>query len=318
MSNIFKLIYNELIKIFIRKSTWVLYSILALIIIATGFIAFFADVERSGEYADDTWREELVEENAELEVGAGQNIFQYSTSFERIQENNYYLEEDIQPVSYGAWQFVADSGYITALVTLLTIVVAGGIVANEFRWGTIKLLLIRPYSRSTILLTKFLAVFVFAILTLVFVTLLAWIVGVIFFGFDGINPYIVNVSGSTAEYVSVINGILVNYGYGFVSLVMMATLAFMISSVFRSSTLAISITIVLMMSGNTVIFFLTRYDWAKYILFANTDLSQYADGGSPMIDGMTLQFSIIVLAVYFVIFVIAAWLIFGRRDVAGD
>src|SRR5690625_7461984 len=104
------------------------------------------------------------------------------------------------------------------------------------------------------------------------------------------------------QYVSVISEIISGYGYQFVNLVMMATFAFMISTIFRNSALAIGIAIFLMMAGNQIVFFFSEHAWAKYILFANTDLSQYVDGAETMIEGMTLYFSNVVLFHYYYIF----------------
>jgi ABC-2 type transport system permease protein len=89
----------------------------------------------------------------------------------------------------------------------------------------------------------------------------------------------------------------------------------MLSTVFRSSSLAIGLSLGIMFIGPTVAVFLTRYSWAKYYLFENTDLKQYLTD-SPRIEGMTLQFSIIVLLVYFIIFNALSWTIFKKRDVA--
>jgi ABC-2 type transport system permease protein len=58
-----------------------------------------------------------------------------------------------------------------------------------------------------------------------------------------------------------------------------------------------------------------KFTWAKYILFANTDLMQYFEG-TPMVDGMTLSFSVIMLLVYFFIFQFLAFYVFKKRDVA--
>ena len=41
-----------------------------------------------------------------------------------------------------------------------------------------------------------------------------------------------------------------------------------------------------MLSGNTIVQFVSQYDWAKYILFANPDLSRYFNGIGPLMDGM--------------------------------
>lgn len=49
------------------------------------------------------------------------------------------------------------------LNTIFTALVAADSVAGEFTWGTIKLLLIRPWSRSKILLSKYISMVLFSL-----------------------------------------------------------------------------------------------------------------------------------------------------------
>src|SRR5699024_12031811 len=99
--------------------------------------------------------------------------------------------------------------------------------------------------------------------------------------------------------------------------IIMATFAFMISTVFRSSSFAIGLSIFFMMAGNQIVFAFAEYQCAKYILFANTDLQQYTNG-NVLIGSMTLGFSISVLIGYYVIFIGLSWLIFTKRDIASQ
>ncbi|WP_249869994.1 ABC transporter permease [Oceanobacillus saliphilus] len=316
MNNFFKLIYNESLKIYFRKSTWIMYILLGVIILGLAIMVNIYGEVNEG-YEQNSWREALQEENAELTRESEQDPFfqDFNNSF--IEINNYYLENDIQPAGYDAWQFVMENEMLLSIVSLLTIIVAAGIVANEFRWGTIKLLLIRPISRTKILASKYTAVLLFSLFTLFFVLLFSWLVGAVFFGIEGVNPYIVLEKHTGLEYVSIIGEIITGYGFQIVTLVMMATFAFMISTVFRNSALAIGTAIFLMMVGNQIVFFFMERSWAKYILFANTDLSQYTNGNTPWIEGMTLGFSITVLIVYYILFLLFSWLFFTKRDVAG-
>lgn len=211
-----------------------------------------------------------------------------------------------------------ENSFLTSVISLFTIIVAAGIISNEFKWGTIKLLLIRPISRSKILLSKYVSVLIFAFTLLVFLLASSWIVGAILFGLNGLNPMVVQDMMPGYVQNDVLGEIVKSYGFGLVTLVMMATFAFMISAIFRSSGMAIGLAIFLMMAGNAIVAFLSQYEWSKYILFANTNLKQYMNGMEPPIPGMSLTFSIIVLAVYFVIFLAAAWAAFTKRDVAGN
>jgi ABC-2 type transport system permease protein len=100
-----------------------------------------------------------------------------------------------------------------------------------------------------------------------------------------------------------------------VSTIIFVTMAFMISSAFRSSTMAIGFSIFALFAGTILMELLQSYEWSKFMLFANIDLSQHLSG-RPYQEGMTLSFSIMVLTVYFIIFNLIAWLLFTRRDVA--
>src|SRR5699024_2647229 len=110
----FKLIYNEQIKIFVRKSTWAMYIILVVLIIGSGFLVKFAEDYRETDYTEDTWRAELESENEALlkeqeeyekKIEKDEDGFYISPNMNPYYENNYYLENDIKPVKFGAWHF---------------------------------------------------------------------------------------------------------------------------------------------------------------------------------------------------------------------
>lgn len=298
-----------------------MYIILAVIVIgAATIIVAFDDTDNVSDNGD--WREALQTENEALlkenEEVPEDEAYIVDMNMHTIEENNFHLENDIEPIDYGAWHYTIENSGLLSLVSLLTIIIAAGIVANEFRWGTIKLLLIRPISRTKILISKYVSVLLFALLTLLFLLVINWITGAIFFGVEGANPEIVlNDNNGGFKAVSVISEVISGYGYGLVNLVMMTTFAFMISAVFRNSALAIGTAIFLMFAGNTIVTAFAERPFAKYILFANTNLKQYADG-NVWIEGMTLGFSITVLVVYYIIFIALAWIFFTKRDVAGQ
>ncbi len=316
MAKILSLIWNEITKIYIQKSTWIMYIFLALLIVAVAVISATTDMVNK-EYGED-WKDELQSENEALTKEMQEEEFLVQVNTQQIEMNEYHLENDIKPVAYDAWQFVIDNAMLSSLISLLTIIVAGGIVANEFRWGTIKQLLIRPIPRTVVLLSKYIAVLLFALITLVFLLVLSWVTGALFFGVAGGNPELVIRSSEGIVSVSAIGEVISGYGFKLVNLFMMATFAFMISSIFRNSALAIGLAVFLMMAGTSIVQFFASKAWSKYILFANTDLTVYDSQMGPIREEMTMGFSIGVLAVYWIIFILASWLVFSRRDVAGQ
>ncbi|GGM30456.1 hypothetical protein GCM10011351_15760 [Paraliobacillus quinghaiensis] len=321
MFNILRLVQNENLKIYKRMSTWIMISLLILSVVIGGIATKFLMNPNDGN-PETNWKEELQVRNEQLQMDIEQieNAVGAGSATKPLEEevliNNYRIENDIAPVeSETLWGFMISAPNFTTFASLFAIVIGAGIVASEFSTGTIKLLLIRPVNRYKILLSKYLATLLFAFLLVLLIFITAFIVGSIMYGFQGIDlPYLVYTEGQFVE-KNMLNHIITLFGLNSVNLIMMVTFAFMISTVFRSSSLAIGLSLFLMFTGQQIVMLLSQYDWVKYILFANTDLTQYFSG-SPVVEGMTLTFSVTILAVYFLFFNVASWVIFQKRDVA--
>lgn len=315
MSHFLRLIHNENVKIYKRTGTWVMIVILVLAIALVGvFTKFVLDPDGNAD-----WKAELSAENAQLTESiesAPMLEAQKRMMKERIALNEYRIEHDVAPIDRDSlWGYMVDATTFTGIAALFTIVIAAGMVASEFSWGTVKLLLIRPVSRTKILLAKYASTLLFALLMLVLLFSTSFLFGILFFGFSGAEtPYLSYSNGSVVEQ-NMVTHIIQLFGFRSIDLVMMVTLAFMISTVFRSSSLAIGISLFLMFTGPQLVQLLSQYDWAKYILFANTDLQQYTTG-TPLVEGMTMPFSIVMLLIYFGLFAILSLYIFNKRDVA--
>lgn len=198
------------------------------------------------------------------------------------------------------------------IVTIFAVVKAAEAVAGEFTWGTIKLLLIRPWKRSVILLSKYLSVLMFALLFMAVAFVLSYISGVLLFGNSGMG-------GESFSDQSPWLYMLKYYGLRFITVITIVTFGFMLSSAFRSSSLAIGLTIFLLMSGSLVssLFSISGSEWVKYLLFAHLDLTSYMSGGGPFFHHeTTLGFSIAVLVVYIALFNLVSWVVFCKRDVS--
>ncbi|MEF2246157.1 MULTISPECIES: ABC transporter permease [unclassified Paenibacillus] len=202
------------------------------------------------------------------------------------------------------------------LVTIFAVIIAASIVAEEFSTGTIKLLLIRPWSRSKILLSKYIAVLLFTLLFAVLLLAATLLVNWLCFSLFSSTSTSSDIMG-LAKDESPISYLLKTYGLTFISTIMTVTMAFMLSTIFRSSALAIGMALFLLLVVNNLLMLLAalKYKWIDYVLFIHLNLTQYLSD-FPMREGMTLQFSLIVLACYWVVFVALTWYIFNKRDVA--
>ncbi|MBS4209285.1 ABC transporter permease [Bacillus sp. FJAT-50079] len=310
------LIQNEWIKIFKQIGTYIMIGLVVLLVIGNGAITKYLDSK--AEPVDQDWKQELTISNQQH--AANMETMPMTKEFfkQQIAINEYRIEHDLAPeYTTTVWTFIQDSASFISFAGLFVIIIAAGIVANEFTWGTVKVLLIKPFHRWKILMAKYTTVILFLLLVLGVLFVSAAAIGAILFGTGGeaSNVHLAYVKGTVVEQ-SLLLYLIKSYLLNSLSIFLLATMAFMISAVFRVSGLAIGISIFLLMMGGTVTQLLAmKFDWAKYSLFANTNLMQYADG-SPLVEGMTMSFSITMMLIYFFIFHLLAFIFFTKRDVA--
>ncbi|MCD9022505.1 ABC transporter permease [Cohnella silvisoli] len=317
MSNFNDLLRNENMKIYRRPRTWLMIGFLVLSLLLMSGLMKWDEVRNESP----DWKQQVTQQNLVLQKEIQENNKigpdHIESMKKEIKLNEYYLEHNINPNEQSMWDYVNNSAMLIILVTILTVIVAADMIAAEFTWGTIKLLLVGPASRSKVMLSKYVATMGFALLLLIISFAVAFAAGAALQGFGGLNlPHLTIGADGIVHEGSMVVDSLQRYGYAIVSLLMYVTFAFMISAAFRSSSMAIAFSLLFMLVGNTLTAVFSSYEWVKYLLFANVDLTQYLAGSNPVRPEMTLSFSIMILIAYYVLFQFVSWLLFTKRDVA--
>lgn len=212
-------------------------------------------------------------------------LYKFSSNLSEIGSGASYLS--------GMW---GASG-LGQFIAILSIVGTAGIVAQEHAQGTIKFLLIRSRSRGEIFAAKYAATLLYTLLMTLVAGAALYVAGGFAFGFGGTGEQWLD---------ALKEGV-----YGYVYSTVYVTLAFMIGTLTRSTGVAIGVGLAGTMFGSLMIF----KDFYKYVLFPNANLSLYETSGPPL-PGMSIGFSLIVLAVYMALFLVAGYTVFRRRDVA--
>ncbi|MCM3358573.1 MULTISPECIES: ABC transporter permease subunit [unclassified Psychrobacillus] len=294
------LVRNEWLKLWSKKATWIMAILLVLVMLGSaGFVKWMNSLEVGQDDSGETI-----------------TVSQMTAVAEEPEITKYRLDNELPPIIDDSAQgFITGLPSMMSVVTLLTVVVAGGIVASEFSQGTIKMLLTRPVKRWKILTSKLLTVGLFAVAMTGILLISGIIFGYIFF--DNVpGTQLELVDGAVVE-VSFWGRLLLLTALSLINVLVIGTLAFMIGSVFRSSSLAIGISIFLMFTGVQVTGVLAalKIEASKYILFANTNLGQYIGANDPSIEGMTMAFSIVVILIYLAVFLVTSYWSFTKRDV---
>ena len=194
--------------------------------------------------------------------------------------NQMTLFETDEPEQITFWTVFLTSTSLVTVVALLAIVIAGGIVSSEFSQGTVKFLLINPVKRWKILMSKYFTVITvgYIMLCILFVVMIP-ITGLML-GFDGFSTPYIYVSGGDVKEMPTLLYAAEQYLMKSVEMVVMSTLAFAISSLVRSTALAIGVSVFTMCIGSSVTKLLGQLgqDWARFLVFANTDLASISKG----------------------------------------
>ena len=310
-----KLIQNEWMKLWSRKSTWIIIILLAVILLSSAAITKWVDNSMNANNTE-TWQQvETAEMAYNLSMLEDSNLGDAQREYfeGEVAIAEHRLENDVAPYEYNSMQqTVIESHVMMSLVTLFTVIVAGGIVAAEFSQGTIKMLLTRPVKRWKILSSKFITTMLYALLLAIVLFIFTALSGLIFYGISD-GTFLVWNGSEVVEGSFWLEGLKLA-ALSFVNVLMIGTFAFMLGTAFRSSSLAIGLSIFLLFTGVQAVFLLENYEIVKYYLFTHTDLTQYYTGFMPVGD-ITMTLSVIVLLVYFVIFMAISYLTFGKRDV---
>ena len=225
----------------------------------------------------------------------------------------YRLAKSIEPLENPSREsMMMDTSGFTAIVLLFTVIVAAGIVASEFSQGTIKMLLSRPVKRWKVLTSKLLTVNLFSALLILIGYLLTISFAYLFFQTG--DGQLLSWNGKEVVEASILGKSLYMLVLSFGSVFVTSTFAFMIGVVFRSSSMAIGLSLFIYFTGTSIVLMLERFAFTKYLVFAHMELTQYGTG-FKIIEDITLPFSLAVLSVYIVVFLVTSYWTFLKRDV---
>ena len=204
-------------------------------------------------------------------------------------------------------------------IIVIIVMIAGTIVSEEFNKGTVKLLLIKPYSRAKILLSKYITILIMTVFAIAIILLMELIVGSIVFGFDSLSVPVLeyNFNTSQLEILNIFTYVGIEILTQLPMIILLATLAFALSTIFTNSALAITISLLGFMSPSIINALVIQYKvgFMKYFVTMNWDLSGYLFGSLPSMEGMTMGFSIVMCLIYLFVMLIPTFIIFKKKNI---
>lgn len=319
------LIQNETLKLLRRRRFAIVVAIMLVILTMISY----AQYRQLRESRNANWRAELQERIARTEnrLRRGRINESWARSMRaEVRRLQFYLDRGINPEQPTAPLVVrtfANAGFL--LLPLLVAVLGSDIVSAENAEGTDKLLLTRPVRRWKILTSKLLTLWLFASLTLLLGGVLSYVVTAPVLpagGWDAPSFNGFQFAGEAfnldeVRQLPLWQDALLAYGLEWYALLTVASIALMLSVIFKSSAASIG-TMLASLIGGTI---LTRIspDWTagKYLFVSALPLADYYTGQAPPYDGMSMTFCIALLGIWAVSALIVAYALFLKRDVFG-
>ncbi len=320
------LIRNETLKLLRRRRFAIVVGIMFVILT----LVSYSQYRQLRELRNANWRAELQERIARYEtrLRRGRMNESWARSMRaEMRRLQFYLDRGINPEQPTAplvvRTFANAAGFL--LLPLLIAVLGSDIVSAENAEGTDKLLLTRPVRRWKILTAKLVTLWLFASLTLLLGGVLSYVVTAPVLpagGWDAPSFNGFQFSGDSFSVESVRqlplwHDALIAYGLEWYALLAVASIALMLSVIFKSSAASIG-TMLASLIGGTI---LTRIspDWTagKYLFVSALPLADYYTGQAPPYDGMSMLFCIALLGAWAVGALVVAYGLFTRRDVFG-
>jgi len=330
MSNFLTLVSIENTKLWKRLSTKIMLIIMVVIIIlATSFLKYYNvsnKISNTGTVSE-TWKQELQKnvdsQKVQLKNAESEKNKMLKTSIgslkKSIAEGEYSINNDIKPeAKTNVWARSTNfyvSANLGALIALFLVISCSALVAGEFSEGTMKMMISRPYKRHEILSAKLIATILYGLVLLVTTFLLNFLMMGIFFGFDGIGAKEMLWTSSKIIYLPAALKTFIVFGLDFLQVLVYVILAFAISAISRSRSIATGFSLFLLLVGSSIMLLVALYfNWGKYLPLAMSGFASFVTIGAT-IDGTTLTFALIISAIYSIIFCFAGYYVFEKRDI---
>lgn len=236
------------------------------------------------------YEQELTYQNALAEMNISKYILEHEVNINKENNLNYQLRTIVEDYEI--------------FIVLLILMISGTILTDEFRDGTIKLLLIKPYSRGKILLSKYFASLILLVGSILALILLQLFVGGIIFGLDSLKIPVVIYHFEKSQIITY--SIFQYMGIRILSkipfLLMMVTISIFLSVLSSSSMISIMIPLMLYMFTPILTNLMIQYQlrFMKFLVNINWNLQNYLFGRKREVEFITFNFSIAIMMVYFI------------------
>lgn len=204
-------------------------------------------------------------------------------------------------------------------IVILILIVSSTIICDEFRDGTIKLLLIKPYSRGKILISKYFASIAVLAISILFLFLMQMIIGGFIFGFKSLNIPVIVYHFKLSKIVTypIFSYMIIRILAKLPLFFMLLTISVLLGILFSSNVISITIPLLLYMFSYSLHTLAVQYhiEFMRYLITMNWNFQDYLFGGISDFSFINFKFSCIVWIIYFIIIVVLTFICFKKKNI---
>ena len=298
-----KLLQNEFVKIFKKKSIFVIFVIMIFFVVATNIIYKYK-INELGEFNNNKYNylkiAEYEYENSNDDKVKSLSKFVLDTKYNINRKNdlrgillNLFVEYDI-------------------FIILISVLIPGVIISEEFHNGTIKQLLITPNSRFKIMLSKLLTCFLMIVSTIFILVILQLFIGSLFFPISGLSVpvAIYNYHTSSVVTYNIFSYLLILILNKMPMFIIMSIIILFINTISLNSAVSVLIGLLLYVLSPIL------NALSKNIKIFNLFVTPHWDLSIYMFNNLNgLSVSIITDVIYVVVLIFITFYVFMRKDI---
>ncbi|SFX21491.1 ABC-type transport system involved in multi-copper enzyme maturation, permease component [Thermoactinomyces sp. DSM 45891] len=302
-------------------------------------------------------QKQLEYDKAELENAKQDKKTLHSASTSNLEKqiafNEHYLKQDEHPLlthNAGSFSITESTAYsatkdvlglgLSLLLPLMVILIIADIVSDEATRGTLKLLLIRPISRTKILFGKWIvSILVTALLAVIFFTTVLLTNFALYGTFGAHAPQFMDVSYimqmveqspfvepqySQATLVPISEALFYGFLHMLIASIAITSLSFLFSTIFASAMISTAIPMVIVVAGSVLLSMSLKFPFLRYFICTNLSFSStwlestYASMSDFYLltrTNITMTGSIMILLGWIVVPTVIAFIHFRKKDI---
>lgn len=283
------------------------------------YMTIMSEEEWNNSRGDSVWKQN-EETYAEYVANMQRQIDALNLTIIVAQESIDSDRPDMKYVTNGSRARTVDFLQYSLIVSLFGVLLGGWLIASEYQQGTIRLLMIRPKTRTKILMSKFTAALIVWLGVYLVGSLLNMVMNGICFGFQDFTFPNYSVAGETGFFLYFVPKLLACV----LPILFSFTLAFLLSVVVKNTAVAIAVPVVFFI-GSFIMMNLYIYSeqlgWIAYTpipyLQMATFLSRYANMQYMIQTGVNLNITmgVLILLGCSLLFTLLSIYVFKKRDI---